>query len=134
MAFWIGIFLAVGISLFARVSGFDRDRVFYPTVLIVIASYYDLFAILGGSTSALALESIAVAGFVSVSLVGFKSNLWWVAGALLAHGVFDWFHGALIANPGVPPWWPRFCLSYDVTAAAALAWLLKGSRIPTRAS
>jgi hypothetical protein len=28
----------------AVMVGFDRERVFYPTVLIVIASYYVLFA------------------------------------------------------------------------------------------
>lgn len=27
----------------AAVTGLDRDRAFYPTVLIVVASYYDLF-------------------------------------------------------------------------------------------
>jgi len=25
--------------------------------------------------------------------------------------VFDWFHGRLIADPGVPSWWPMFCLT-----------------------
>jgi hypothetical protein len=29
----------------------------------------------------------------------------------------------------VPRWWPEFCLAYDVTAAAYLAWLLKRRRI-----
>jgi hypothetical protein len=35
---------------------------------------------------------------------------------------FDFVHGYLVTNPGVPFWWPPFCLAYDVTAAAALAW------------
>jgi hypothetical protein len=35
------------------------------------------------------------------------------------------FHGHLVNNPGVPTWWPAFCLTYDITAAAFLAWLLK---------
>jgi hypothetical protein len=29
-----------------------------------------------------------------------------------------------VANPGVPLWWPSFCMAYDVTAAGILAWLL----------
>lgn len=33
-------------------------------------------------------------------------------------------HGHLVANPGVPRWWPGFCLAFDVVVAAILAWLL----------
>jgi hypothetical protein len=36
---------------------------------------------------------------------------------LAAHGVLDFFHGRLVANPGVPPWWPAFCRAFDVAAA-----------------
>jgi biotin transporter BioY len=43
MPYVIGIILSVGIAWLARFVGFDRDRAFYPTVLIVIASYYVLF-------------------------------------------------------------------------------------------
>ena len=39
MPFAIGIVLSVAVALFARDSGFDRDRAFYPTVMIVIAAY-----------------------------------------------------------------------------------------------
>jgi len=124
MAYLIGVGLALAVSLLARLVGLDRDRAFYPTVMIVIASYYALFAVMGGSMRALGLESVVVAGFLLVTLLGFKLNLWWVVGALCAHGVFDFFHAGLISNPGVPAWWPRFCLTYDVTAATFLAWLL----------
>jgi hypothetical protein len=34
------------------------------------------------------------------------------------------FHPAVIANPGVPVWWPGWCLAYDVVAAAYLAVLI----------
>jgi hypothetical protein len=47
----------------------------------------------------------------------------------LLAGVVDFLHGHLIANPGVPAWWPTFCLAYDVAAAACLAWLLGRSRV-----
>ena len=71
------------------------------------------------------LESLAGAVFLAVAASGFRSSLWLVVVALAAHGLFDLSHGALISNPGVPRWWPEFCLSYDVTAAAYLAWRLK---------
>jgi len=43
--------------------------------------------------------------------------------------VFDLVHGRVISNPGVPAWWPAFCLTYDITAAAYLAWLIKSERL-----
>ena len=47
MDYAIGAALAVAVGLFAALSGFDRDRAFYPTVLIVVAHYYLLFALIG---------------------------------------------------------------------------------------
>jgi hypothetical protein len=105
-------------------AGFDRDRVFYPTLLIVIATYYILFAVMGSSTPALASESVVAGIFLMVAVAGFKKNLWLVVGALAGHGVFDFFHRLVIQNPGVPVWWPGFCLSFDILAGGFLAVLL----------
>jgi len=125
----IGVGLALGVSVFARLVGLDRDRAFYPVNLIVIAMTYDLFAVMGSSTRALLLELPGTVLFALLAVIGFKHNLWIAAAGLAAHGVFDFFHGRLISNPGVPAWWPPFCLTYDVTAAAFLAWLqYKGPR------
>lgn len=129
MALLVGGLLAIAVGLFATVVGLDRDRAFYPTVTIVIASLYALFAVIGEATNALVLEAVAGAVFVAAAVVGFQSSLWVVALALAAHGLFDFAHSRLIANPGVPLWWPRFCSTYDVAAAAYLAGLLKVGRI-----
>lgn len=120
----VGAGLALAVSLFATGLGLDRDKAFYPTVTIVVASYYALFAAMAGSASALASESAVILLFLAAAVVGFKQNLWVAAGALCAHGVFDSFHGQWIANPGVPVWWPSFCAAYDVMAGAYLAFLL----------
>lgn len=128
MEYAVGVSLALAVSLLASSVGLDRDRAFYPTVTAVIASYYGLFAVMGGSTPALALESLVIAAFLFVAILGFRTNLWLVVTALAAHGIFDLIHGQLISNPGVPSWWPAFCLAYDVTAAAYLGWLLGSSR------
>jgi hypothetical protein len=40
MEYLIGVGLALSVSLLARIAGLDRDRAFYPTVMIVIASYH----------------------------------------------------------------------------------------------
>jgi hypothetical protein len=53
--------------------------------------------------------------------------------ALAGHGVFDAVHGYVIENAGVPAWWPAWCLSYDVGAAAILAWLIKREPRPNDA-
>jgi len=128
MGYGIGSLLAIFVSLFARSVKFDRDRAFYPTVLIVIASYYVLFAVMGGTVHALIIESCVMTVFLLVAVVGFKFNLWIVAAALAGHGVFDFFHGRIVTNAGVPEWWPAFCLAYDVCAGGCLAWLLRRSR------
>lgn len=133
MEYLVGLFLALAVSASSTLIGFDRDRALYPAIMIVIASYYCLFAVMGGSGQALLFEFLAAAAFVGVSVIGFRRNLWLVAGALFAHGVFDLFHGHIVANPGVPGWWPMFCLTYDVVAAAYLAWLLKRSRVSAHA-
>jgi hypothetical protein len=75
LGYLIGASLALAVSGTATLVGFDRDRAFYPTVLIV-ASYYA-------------------------------------------------FHHQLIANPGVPIWWPEFCGTYDLVAVAYLAVILR---------
>ena len=129
MALLVGALLAFSVGLFATGLGLDRDRAFYPVVTIVIASYYALFAVMGASTHALVLESLVCAVFLAVAVTGFRWSLWVVVVALAAHGIFDLTHAAVISNPGVPNWWPEFCLTFDVTAAAYLAWLLKSGRV-----
>jgi hypothetical protein len=120
----IGIVLALAVSVYATALRLDRDRAFYPTVLIVVASYYVLFAVMGGSGRAIVVESLIMGVFVLAASLGFRQSLWLVAAALAAHGVMDLFHARLVANPGVPAWWPAWCLSYDVAAAGYLAWRL----------
>ena len=124
MEYLIGAGLAVVVCTLALLVGFDRDRVFYPTLLAVIATYYILFAVMGSSMPALAIESAVACAFLALAVVGFRKNLWVVAAALAGHGVFDFVHQLFVQNPGVPTWWPGFCLSFDVIAGGFLAVLL----------
>ena len=120
----VGLVLSIGVAVIARLVGFDRDRAFYPTVLIVVASYYVLFAAMIGSLQTVGLESAVMAVFVIAAVAGFKWSAWIVVAGLAGHGLQDAVHGHIVANAGVPAWWPAWCLAYDVGAAAALAWLL----------
>ena len=124
MEYVVGLGVAVLVCLFAMLTGFDRDRAFYSTLVVVVAHYYILFAVLGSSTSALVVESLSATVFFAVAVMGFKKNLWLIVAGLAGHGVFDFFHHLLIQNPGVPVYWPGFCLSFDVLAGGFLAMLL----------
>ncbi|PZV01114.1 MAG: hypothetical protein DCF32_16615 [Leptolyngbya sp.] len=124
MEYAIGVTAAIAVGLFASVIGFDQERSFYPVVLIVIATLYLLFAAIAGSPEFFVAEAIPALLFVTIATIGFRKTPWLVVVGLALHGVFDFFHPAVIANPGVPVWWPGWCLAYDVGAAAYLAALL----------
>lgn len=130
MAYVAGIALALIVVYFGRTTALDRDRAFYPTVVIIIASYYVLFALMAGSLQTLVVESVVMSAFVVGAVIGFRRNPWLVVACLGAHGVFDVLHDSISKNPGVPDWWPAFCLTFDVGAAGLLAWLLMRSRQP----
>jgi hypothetical protein len=128
----VGVGLALAVAIFARLVGFDRERAFYPVVLVVVASYYDLFAVMAGG-AALIPETIGLVLFAAAAAIGFRTSLWFVVAGLAGHGVFDLLHHALVENPGVPAWWPIWCLAYDVAAAACLAALLVKGGVSARA-
>ncbi len=123
MAYLLGTLLALVVAVTARVTRFDRDRSFYPTLLIVIASYYLLFAVMG-SPSALIAELLFALFFAALAFTGAYISVWFIGAGLALHGVFDLFHAALLTNEGVPLWWPAFCFAVDVTLALWLAWLV----------
>lgn len=124
MGYLVGSTLGLVTCIFARAVGFDRDRAFYPTVLIVVASYYVLFAVMGGSTPALMLELAVMSVFVVMAVIGFTRDLWLVVAGIAAHGLVDFFvHGRIVDNAGVPVWWPAFCGSFDIAMPACLVWL-----------
>ena len=124
MAIAIGLAGALIVGLFLTLVGIDRERSPYPVIMIVIALLYSLFAVIGGSTDALKIELAIATLFIAAAVAGFRWSLWWTAAALAAHGLMDLVHGDLVANPGVPSWWPGFCGAYDVAAAVYLAVLI----------
>jgi hypothetical protein len=121
MEYLIGLILSLAVAGFAAAIGFDRERAFYPTVVIVIASYYVLFAAMGGSRGTLIIEILVASGFLLVAVLGYQRNVWLVVAALIGHAVFDFVHRLVIDNPGVPHWWPGFCLAFDALLAVILA-------------
>ena len=125
MPLLMGVLLGLVVGVFAQLVGLSRDRAFYPTVLIVVAFYYVLFAVMGGSTSVLLVETLIACGFVAIAVVGFRGSPWLIVAGLAGHGVMDFFHGWIVTNPGMPVWWPEFCRTIDITMALYLAWLIR---------
>jgi hypothetical protein len=124
MEYAVGSALALVVLGGLTLLGFDRDRAFYPTVTIVVASYYILFAALTGSATVMLAELAAAGVFILLAVIGFRNSQWLLVVALAGHGAFDLVHHLLIDNPGVPAFWPGFCMAFDVVAAAYLAVLL----------
>ena len=114
MEYLVGLILALVVVVFSAFVGLDRERSFYATTLIVVASYYILFAVMGGSRHALIIEILAASVFCVFAALGFRGSLWLLAVGLVGHGVFDFLRRGLIENPGVPRWWPGFCCAFDV--------------------
>ena len=129
MALTVGVALALAIGVLTTIAGMTRDRALYPTVTIVVGSYYALFAAMGASTEVLVVESVVGMVFLALAITGFRTSLWIAAAALAGHGLVDFVHGELITNPGMPVWWPPFCAAYDLTAAGFLAWLITSGRV-----
>jgi hypothetical protein len=130
MPYVIGIVVALAVSTYATALRLDKDRAFYPTVLIVVASYYVLFAAMAGEGRVVVVELLIMGLFVAAATLGFRRSLWLVVVGLAAHGVQDLFHAQLVANSGMPAWWPAWCSSYDVVAAGYLAWRLSRAPAP----
>jgi len=131
-ALLIGLVLALAVAAFARLVGFDRDRAFYPTVLIVVGSYYVLFAVMAGT--GVVVEIALFLFFAAAAVAAFRINPWFAAAGLAAHGLFDFVRHDQLPAPGAPTWWPAFCGGFDVAAGVVLAAILVASAIAQKRS
>lgn len=124
MEYIIGITLALFFCAATVALGMDRERVFYPAVVMTVASYYLAFSAGDGRAEVWLTEAAIAAVFIVGAILGFKRNPWIAVLALGGHGVMDAFHGHLVHNHGVPASWPGFCMTFDVTAAVIVALLM----------
>lgn len=121
-----GLLAAISIVLLGKVTRQADTVAFYCTVLTGIALVYVLFAVMTGTTSTIVAESAIAAVFVALSIGAARwdppraAALLIVAG-LVAHGLYDLVHGAVVTNTAVPGWWPTFCGVVDVVLGG---WVL----------
>jgi hypothetical protein len=121
MEYTVGITLALFFCASAAGLGLDRERAFYPAVVMAVASYYLAFAVADGRGGVMLAEVAIAAVFIVSAVAGFKLNPWIAVVALGGHGLMDAYHHQLVHNTGVPQVWPGFCMTFDVTAAVIVA-------------
>ena len=125
MEYIVGIGLAIVFCSAAAGLGLDRERVFYPAVVMAVTSYYLAFTVADGRSEVWLSELVIAAFFIAAAVLGFKRSPWIALLALGGHGAMDAFHHLLVHNEGVPAAWPGFCGSFDVTAAVVAAWQMR---------
>jgi hypothetical protein len=88
--------------------------------LVLIAAVYIGFAVADGRRRVLAVETAVAAVFVVVAAVAVTGSLWLVVAGLAGHGLKDmWQHRTGFVTG--TRWWPPFCATVDVVAAALIA-------------
>jgi RsiW-degrading membrane proteinase PrsW (M82 family) len=87
-------------------------------LLTLIAALYVGFALAGGYTRAIIIQSIGASGFIAMALAGQWLSPWFLLAGLVLHGFWDIVFDRR-ASAGVKPiWYAAFCASYD--------WILAG--------
>jgi hypothetical protein len=124
MGYLAGLLVALFLLGLATALRYAHERSFQATVLMLVASYYVLFAAMAADTHAMVAESLVGLVFIAIAVVGFKRWPWLTIAAIAGHGAFDAVHHLFIANPGMPTWWPAFCGTFDVVAGIYLAVLM----------
>jgi len=124
----IGLMAAAGtISITRKILAPKAEQIFYAMFLLLIASFYWAFAAYFGVATAWHMETVVVAAFVAIGLLGVRlpfalivgyslHGLWDLLHELQAHGVYTAFQpGKLTA---IPLAYGIFCAVYDFFMAA----------------
>jgi hypothetical protein len=92
----------------------------YALGLAAIAAIYIGFAVADGRSTVIAVEVCVASVFVVVAAVGVTASSWVLVAGLAGHGLKDlWQHRTGFVSG--TRWWPPFCASVDVVAAALVA-------------
>ncbi len=92
----------------------------YALGLVLIAAVYIGFSVADGQGNVIAVETGVASVFVVIAAAAVTGSAWLVVAGLAGHGLKDlWQHRTgFVANTR---WWPPFCASVDVVAAALIA-------------
>lgn len=120
----------VGVLQGALLIGFARlirgERWIYTLGLLALPTAYAIFAFSAGAGTAIfqemAFGAPYLAAGLALSFVRMRSTTVLVGSLWLLHGAYDLVHGRLVANPGVPSWYPVYCCAVDVVVGVHLFW------------
>ena len=95
----------------------------YAMGLTLIAAVYVGFGVADGRRAVIAVEVSVASVFVGIAAAAATGPAWLIVAGLAGHGVKDlWQHRTrFVANTW---WWPSFCATVDLTAAAAVALMI----------
>jgi hypothetical protein len=96
------------------------DTTVYALGIVLIAAVYIGFGVADGRGRVIAVETGVATVFVVVAAVAVTGSAWLLVAGLAGHGLKDlWQHRTgFVAGTR---WWPPFCASVDVVAAALIA-------------
>ena len=120
---FIGIALSFAIAVLAKITRFDRDISFYPSILIFIASFYILFAVMAGHS--VYRELLIASTFFATAILGAYKSLFIVGLGIVAHGVYDIFHVIVFNQSVAPIWWSSFCGTVDLVLGLWVIYLAR---------
>lgn len=123
LAAFIGVVLSSLLIVSAKFTRFDRDASFYPSILIFIASFYILFAVMAGHSVAREVGISSV--FIFLALYGAYKSLFIVGFAIALHGIYDILHIVQFKVTVAPTWWAPFCSAVDFVVGIWVMYLSK---------
>ena len=126
LAIFIGLCLALFIILAGKYSRFDRDTSYFPVLLIVIASYYVLFAIM--QNQSIVFELMVASCFLFLAVFCAKKAPIVIGIALIMHGLYDILHVFVLKHQVAPHWWGEFCASVDIVLGIWVIYLKRSEQ------
>ncbi|MGB3725415.1 MAG: hypothetical protein WA981_06585 [Glaciecola sp.] len=130
LAVFIGVVLSLLLIFTAKFTRFDRDVSFYPSILIFIASFYILFAVIAGHS---VIREISISSFfIVLALYGAYKSLFVVGFAIALHGVYDILHLLQFKDTVAPLWWAPFCAAVDFVIGMWVMYLSKKQTVQVK--
>lgn len=99
-------------------------RVTEGVMLAVVAAIYIGFALAERNGLNLAIEVAFAVAIIVIVFIGLGDSRYWIAGGLVAHGVWDLLHHPrhhVVGTRELPCWYPPACLVFDFPVAAFVA-------------
>lgn len=113
----------------AMVKDLSLPPRFFALAMVGLPIVYMGLAALAGDMQAIGLELLYGLPFLLVGVVcfrrGFKASGILVTAMWAAHAAYDVYHNMLVANAGVPGWYPALCLGFDLVIVVYLFFLVR---------